>query len=395
MDNFSRFNATCGVNLKILLIAWQGVRADAVKSALLILTLSLGMLGFVSVVAAERVLLDSVSQRAILAGGPSATFVVLTSRTSETINLERFSHQLGVRVGAAASSVQLANPEVYLWVDNRPNLAVGVDFVSRSLVEVRPFVTLEGTWFGARELLAPMIVLNRLAAEQLEAADVIQLGSSSLLKSANVIGVVEDGQFEPRAYVPLSYADLWPSSNTEARVLLTAPNLTEGQIDAATQHLFDFGSRMQAVDISQLDTMGRLAQELTATTRVLLVLGYLSLIATMLAIANMGLTTAVARAKEFDLRQAFGANRWQIASITIVESQILASISAIIASALSYAVYPLVVEVFDAPSGVQLPSYSLDYAALCVGVASATALVSSIVPALISYRKDLSNVMRQ
>ena len=381
--------------MKIFLIAWQGVRADLVKSALLILTITLGMLGFVSVVSAERVLLDSVSQKAILLGGASATFVVSTTAPAETSNLEKFGEQLSARVGASASSVQIANPEVYLWVDNQPNMAIGVDFVSQGLLKVRPFVPLEGTWFGQDESLAPSIVVNRTAAEQLSSAETIQLGTGYLRKTVSVIGVVEDGEFEPKAYLSLNYVDSWPSSNSEFGVLLTAPHLTKDMIEIAARHLLDFGSRTRAMDVTRLDTIERLAQELAATTRVLLVLGFLSLTATTLAVANMGLATAKTRAREFDLRQAFGASRLQIASITIVESQILALIAALIASVLSYAAYPFVVEVFGVPIGVEPPSYSIEYAALCLVVSSATALLSSIVPALISFRKDISDVMRQ
>lgn len=377
------------------MVAWQGVKADAVKSALLILTLTLGMLGFVSVIAAERVLLDSVSQRALLTGGPSATYLVATSNPVDVGELEHYTAQLGNRIGATASSLTISNQDVQLWVDDQPNLEIGIEFVSHSLIELRPLVLLAGGWFDAVDTLAPSMVVNRLAAKELRSSQSLQLGSVWSRQRANVIGVVEDGAFEPRAYLAVGDAPLWPTENASFALLFTAPHLTEELLTESARHLSDFGSSIQVSDLVRLDTIDRLSNELAATTRVLLVLGFLSLAATTLAIANMGLATARARAREYDLRQAFGASRVQIASITMLESQMLALIAALFATALSYAIYPLVVSVFDAPSGVQPPGYSLDYAVLCLVVASATALISSIAPALLSFRKDISDVMRQ
>ncbi|MFC4245116.1 hypothetical protein ACFOYW_17245 [Gryllotalpicola reticulitermitis] len=45
--------------------------------------------------------------------------------------------------------------------------------------------------------------------------------------------------------------------------------------------------------------------------------------------------------------------------------------------------------------GIATPAYEPRYGLICLAVASATAAASSIVPALLSYRRDLSGVMRE
>lgn len=381
--------------MRTVIVALQGVRSEPVRSVLVVVALTLGMLGFVSVVAADRVLADAVTQRALLQGGPVATFVVTTTAPKGVEDLRTVQRQLAARTGAIHSALSVEAPEVTLWAGGAPQAQVAVSFVSPDLQTVRPFYMTDGTWISGDELLAPTAVVNGAALRLLQNLGPLAVGTQSSRTAATVIGIVEDGLTTPQAYVDIESVMPWWGEVANAKILLTAPSLNADNVRSDGIALTGLGSALDITGVERMDTVEQLADELAATSRVLLVLGAVSLLSTVVGIANLGLATARARASEFTMRRTFGASRWQIASITMLESQTVAIIAAAAATGLSYLLFPTIVGAFQVPGGISPPAYSIDYGILCLVVASATALISSLAPAFLSFRRDISGVMRQ
>jgi putative ABC transport system permease protein len=128
---------------------------------------------------------------------------------------------------------------------------------------------------------------------------------------------------------------------------------------------------------------------------VLAAVGLLLLIACS-NVANLLLARATAREKEFALRTALGAGRTRIVRLLIVESLVLATAGAALgillaSSGLKVLVAALPPYVIPSESVIELNAPVL---AVTLGVATLTALLCGLAPALQSLRRDLTDPLR-
>lgn len=380
--------------MKTLLVALQGLRGAPARSILVIATLTLGMLGLVAVLSATSVMRDAVTQKAILLGGDATTVQVSVSGLSPGDGLDAAIAQLQQRSGAASAAATIDDADVGLWTDGERLDLASVTFSTPSLRSIRPFPVIAGEWLSSADLLAPRIVVNEAAAEMLDASLSLGLGTQDARVAAVVGGVVRDGDDQPHAYVDIGQYGGFDLRSPTIDVVLHGPDLREDDARAAANSLVSLGAAFQMNDTMRTDRVDTLASEVATTAQVLFVLGALALGTTILGIMNVGLSSARSRAREFTLRRVMGASRLRIALIVMLESQILAVVSAAIAFGGSYLLFPVVIGSFGSQLGVAPPPYSAWYGLLCLIVACSTAALSSVLPALLSYRRDLSDVMR-
>lgn len=382
--------------MKTLILAGQGFRSDVVKSILTVVALTLGMLGLVSVSAAQGVLSQAVVQRALAQGGPVATYAVTVVGTTDAAGLDLVRGQLAALAGAESSSSFADDDDVVLIDGAGGILEPLVRFAATDLWDVRGAHMVSGEWLTDDEFLAPRIVLNMAASKAVGETNSVSVLSDGVQRAAVIAGVVDDGETGARAYLSLGWlGEFTISGATTSTVLLSGHDLTESGIRAAATQLDDRGAGFDVSDLSRTDTVTQLQGELDATARVLFALGGLSLVASVTAVANLGLMTARSRSREYAMRRTLGASRTQIAVATVLESQMVGLLAAVVSAGLASLLFPLVIELFDVPAGIESPSFSPVWALLCVAVAAAASLVASLVPALMAFRRDTSSVMRE
>lgn len=381
--------------MRTLLIASQGLRGTPVRSILVIVALTLGMLGFVAVLTANQVEQQTLTQKAILTGGMPATVELTITGPRSEAQAVQAGRQLGRRLGADAVAAFVQDENVTVWSQSKILDDVDVTFATPSLTSVRPFPQASGAWLSDRAFAAPRVEVNEKAAKTLGARHGLSLGTSDTRLRFTIVGVVRDGSDDAHVYVPASDYALFSDDSPVWHLQLHAPQLNDDDAIAAAHTLTGLGAPFELGDAHRTDTVDELSAELDSTTRVLLVLGALGLASTIVGILNVGLATASGRSKEFALRRTLGASRGGIALIVMVESQLLAIVSALVAFAGSFLLFPVVVGAFGAQLGVAVPAYDPRYGVVCLVIASLTAAVSSLVPALLSYRRDLSSVMRE
>lgn len=381
--------------MRIIRIAVQGIFGYKVRNLLSVAAITLGMVGIVSVFAAQGVLKDTVARQATLQGGPTATYELSIGLASPSTGAAAtVLRQLEVKSGATAGAISQTLPDIVVWQGQKPREDIAVSFTSYSLRDVRPFVMQGGSWLSSSKSLSPQVVLNRAAARALQSCGDLQIGDENFRMSGRCIGVVDDGESIPRVYLGVDDAARWHTSAASTNFLLTAPSLTADSVRTAAVNLQRLGSDFAISQISRTDTVRELADEINSTSQVLLVLGVLSLLSTVVGVANLGITTARSRAYEFSLRAIYGASRFQIAAITFVESQVVALGAAAFAVGVTYLTYPFMLQAFALASGVRRPDFPLSVLALAVIVAALTGLASSAIPAVMSSRRDISDVMR-
>jgi putative ABC transport system permease protein len=238
-------------------------------------------------------------------------------------------------------------------------------------------------------------VVNTAARDQLDPGSPIRIGVPDHLVPLIVTGVVRDGIDEPRVYVEISEYFRFAPVDGSIAVELHAPKLPQDAVKASIRQMTALGAPIELLETHRTDRLGGLAAEVGTTTQVLLILAVLSLASTVVGILNVGLSTAKARAREFTLRRTMGASRAHVAVIVMTESQILAVGAALVAFGGSFLLFPVVIGAFGSQLGIAPPVYDPAYGLICLVVASLAAAASSIVPALLSYRRDLSSVMRE
>lgn len=380
--------------MRTLRLAWQSARSDPTRSLLSIISLTLGILGLVTVVAAHTVLSDTVSQRALLTGGDIATFRATVTGVESASGLAHYADMLERRTEATASTAELTVTSASFTEGNQ-SIDVQLVYVGAGYTDVLPISLLDGVWPSEERTLAPSVVVNSALRER-NPAPSISLTVGNELTRLHVVGTVADGVASPAVYARLS-DQFFPEEQDDsvtAAVLMTGPNLTKSTITGTGTELESRGASQNITEVERIDTLGDLRGELAATSSVLVALGVISLASTLFGTVNLGLATAKSRSREFALRRTLGASRGQISLVTVLESQIVAGLAATCAFFLAWSFFPLIVGSFDVPPGIGDPTFSPIFAGLAFGVSASSALIASLVPALISFRSDISQVMR-
>jgi putative ABC transport system permease protein len=196
--------------------------------------------------------------------------------------------------------------------------------------DIRPFRPLRpksGQWldFTTVPAMAPRLIVNLEAAKGLRQYKVpaeMRIGRGSGNITPQIVGVVEDGDMQPHAYVRYDELSTWlppagltdPNIGGELQVLLAA-------VTPAEQVL---ASRLQGAGAeTHIETVKSREQqegEIRLIRLVFLAMAGFVLLIGIAGILNVGLATVGERVEEFALRRAVGTPRSLLAGIVLAET---------------------------------------------------------------------------
>ena len=187
----------------------------------------------------------------------------------------------------------------------------------------RPFRPQAGHWldFGTMPSMAPRLVLNKEASKAFDRHHVpaeMRVGQASAGLTPQFIGVVDDGDPQPRAYVRIDELVNWLStpdlSNGELRVMLAPSSPVEQVLSAKLK-----GAGVETY-VSTVNSRKQRQKELTLLRLVFFSMAGLVLLIGVAGILNVGLATVGERVEEFALRRAVGTPRVLLAGIVLAET---------------------------------------------------------------------------
>ena len=339
-----------------LIIGVQGIRARKLRTLLSMVSLFLGVLAVVVVQAGA-----SIAERALLAdleitngidgtrvmgvpptpGAAGAAVATLRGRT-DAVGAVSYSAIIGepgvrpVNEGGSPFDQDWGSGEV-CYDNGRCEPAVSgpqgqaievrLTALTGDIRRFRPFRAESGRWldFGTVPSLAPRLVLNLEAAKGFGRYRVpaeMRVGGAAANVTPRLIGVVDDGDIQPHAYVRLDEMSTWlpasgpvgPNGTADLSVLL-APSTPVERVLAAK--LKGLGAEPY---VETINSRKQQQKELTLMRLVFFSMAGLVLLIGVAGILNVGLATVGERVEEFALRRAVGTPRSLLAGIVLAET---------------------------------------------------------------------------
>ncbi|MET8153615.1 ABC transporter permease [Actinoplanes sp. NPDC049668] len=202
----------------------------------------------------------------------------------------------------------------------------------------RPFRPKTGDWldFSTVPALAPRIVINLEAAKGFARYKVpaeMRVGGATSNITPQIVGVVDDGGYEPRAYVRLDELANWlppagladPNTGSGIQVLLAGSTPVE---QVLTTKLRGAGAE---VYVNTVNSREQGQNEIRLLRLVFLAMAGLVLLIGVAGILNVGLATVGERIEEFALRRAVGTSRSLLAGIVLAETLLTGLLTAALA----------------------------------------------------------------
>lgn len=381
------------------------VRSHKLRVGLSALSIVIGIASLTLIVAIGEIGRSAATVMIERRSGRSATLdIVLERRDPASPSLleerARIASRLS-RYGAyAVSASDIATAMIGAESQSSAVSLVGVD---ESLAEIRRFRIVEGRWLqridGMR--FAPLLVANLALARELKSASTQLVGStfrltSSIVTTVTVIGLVDDGQQEARAYVMTeTVGKLGPSPAYGSRLLAWVPPETVGAI--AMQIQLEARRAGFAVEVNRLDDPASLNETITLLQTGLAAIAGLSLVSGAVGILNLGLVTTRHRSREFALRRAFGATKTDIFLIVITETLIMTLLAGVLGLAVAVVgasgLVALASHILDSAEAV--PSFPLSAAIVAIVVSATIGVLAGLAPAARATRTSIIEVMRE
>jgi len=414
-----------------LIIGVQGIRARKLRTLLSMVSLFLGVLAVVVVQAgagiAERALLADMELTSGIDGTKvadlppepgTADIVVRTVRgrsdATAMLTVSAIVGEPGVRpVNEGASPFdeswgpsQVCRPDGTCEDPDTapPGQAVEVRLTALT-ADVRPFRPLRprsGDWldFTTVPAMAPRLVVNEEAAKGLARHRVpaeMRIGGAPAHVTPQIVGVVDDGGYQPRAYVRLDELTTWlptanladPATGAEMQVLMTGSTPVE---QVLTARLRGIGTEAY---VSTVDSRERQEKELRLLRLVFLAMASLVLLIGVAGILNVGLATVGERIEEFALRRAVGTPRSLLAGIVLAETLLTGLLTAAAAIGVSVAgLKALSVLLGDAEPFLRDVQFPWDAGLAGVLAGLVAGILGGFVPAVRAARIPIATVMR-
>jgi putative ABC transport system permease protein len=383
-----------------LTVGFQGLRCRPLRTALAGLSLFLGVLTVITVQASSQVAQQAVVARSELVSGRTPTFSldIPAHRSALAAAREARARIAALADGRAATA---------LTVTTDGSLGTGSGSVSVQLVavdgdlrQIRPFPLRAGSWPGPRESggLAPHLVLNEVAADALDSRPVarsLRIGRSTERPVPTIVGVVDDGQSEATAYLPLAEALRWDpglADTGQTRLIVHEP---EGASYRTALTAVLAAKQIPAQQFQRIDQGVELRSSVAVVQRIFLVIAAIAVIVGAIGILNIGLATVGERVDELALRRAVGSTRAQLGAIVLSEAVLVGVLAATAAVALSTVLLrPVALGLFpDLPPDTAI-TFPASAALVGVGTSCVAALVGGLIPAIRAARIPIANVMR-
>ena len=416
-----------------LIIGVQGIRARKLRTLLSMISLFLGVLAVVVVQAgasiAEHAMLSGLeltngvdgTKTMDVQGQPSAVGIIAATvkGRSDAVAMIGMSAVIGepnvrpVNEGGApigqswGGSGMICTPDGTCTDPNAGNpvgqaVEVRLTALSGDVRPFRPYQHVSGQWldFGTVPALAPRLVLNKEAAKgfaQYHVPAEMRVTGASAHVTPQFIGVVDDGDEQPRAYVRLDELTTWlpaasmsdPNGGSELRVLLAASTPAEQVL----------ASRLKGIGaqtfVNTVNSRKDLQKQLNLMRLIFFAMAGLVLLIGVAGILNVGLATVGERIEEFALRRAVGTPRSLLAGIVLAETLLTGLFTAAAAIGVSVAgLKVLTMLVGDSQPllrGVQFP-WEAGVAGVIAGLVAG--ILGGFVPALRAARIPIATVMR-
>jgi FtsX-like permease family len=266
----------------------------------------------------------------------------------------------------------------------------------------RPFRQRAGRWldFTALPALAPRLVLNAAAAkafgEYHVPAEMRVTGATHHL-TPQFVGVVDDGDSQPRAYARLDELTTWlpdsavanPDSPGELQVLMTGTTPVE---QVLTKKL-----RAAAIESYPytVESRSEMEEELNLIRLVFLAMAGLVLLIGVAGILNVGLATVGERVEEFALRRAVGTPRSLLAGIVLAETLLTGLLTAAAAIGVAAAAVPVAAQLLGDRDPL-LRDLTFPWEAGVAGIIAGlvAGVLGGLIPAIRAARIPIATVMR-
>ncbi|GAA1504695.1 hypothetical protein GCM10009827_017550 [Dactylosporangium maewongense] len=271
--------------------------------------------------------------------------------------------------------------------------------------QFRPFRPVSGDWldFGGDPSYSPRLVINKEAAKGFTRYQIpaeMRVEGATANPTPRIIGVVDDGNPQPTAYVRADEMRNWmpkPSANQmygPGLQLLFAPGAGETEA-LVIRKLTGLGVPQEMLHVETVNARKDIAGELAIIRWIFLGMAALVLLIGVAGILNVGLATVGERVEEFALRRAVGTPRSLLAGIVLAETLLTGLLTA--AAAIGLAVVALDVGAGLLGSRVpQLQEMTFPWQAGVAGVIAGlvAGLLGGLIPAIRAARIPIATVMR-
>lgn len=373
--------------------AWDDLRLAPLRAVLTALSLFLGILAIVTIVAGGAVARDYLLAVAEQRDGRAPTYGI-TLDLDDGTPIAAVSHLLErlPQTDARAISAKLALADPLLLAPlpdagmTLQKSTVQSEVVAGDLDRVRRLPLVDGRWLSPDDQDTPYeVVVNERAARTLgDVGTLVSLTGAmdAAGSTAVIVGVVADGddsqsnafvkaspllQHAPQLVRPTSIQLLWHNQGDP--------------VDSAVGDLAVDADLPAPESAHRVDTVETYLEPIAAVQTMFAVAAGLALVVAALGILNVGLSSIRERSRELVIRRAIGATRSQVFRLVMGSSVLVALIVAAAAIVLSAVLVAAVPQFLPANSPVEPPSYPWSAAVWGLVVALATAVVSSAVPA--------------
>jgi ABC-type antimicrobial peptide transport system permease subunit len=261
----------------------------------------------------------------------------------------------------------------------------------------RPLRTESGKWldFTTVPSLAPRLVLNQEAAKGFARHHVpaeMRIRGASANVTPQFIGVIDDGDMQPRAYVRLDELVNWmPPTGLadELRVMMVSSTPVEQVLTSRLK-----GAGVESY-VTTIDSKSEREKELRLMRLIFFSMAGLVLLIGVAGVLNVGLATVGERVEEFALRRAVGTPRALLAGIVLAETLLTGLLTAAAAIGAGVAGLRLLSMLLGDSEpllrGVQFP-WEAGVAGIVAGVVAG--VLGGFVPAIRAAGIPIATVMR-
>lgn len=272
--------------------------------------------------------------------------------------------------------------------------------------QFRPFRPVAGAWldFGGDPSYSPRLVLNKEAAKGFGRYRIpaeMRVDGATANPTPRIVGVVDDGNSQPTAYVRVDEMRNW-MPKTAAASQMYGPGLqlmfapSAGETEAlVTRKLIGLGVSRDMIHVETVNARKEIAGELAIIRWIFLGMACLVLLIGVAGILNVGLATVGERVEEFALRRAVGTPRSLLAGIVLAETLLTGLLTA--GAAIGVGVLGLNVGAGLLGSRVpQLHDMTFPWQAGVAGVIAGlvAGLLGGLIPAIRAARIPIATVMR-
>ena len=258
----------------------------------------------------------------------------------------------------------------------------------------------QGRWISPIEEYAPLELVANKAAWNAMPVPEYRLSIPGTLDTtpAYVVGVINDGDTEPRMYCNGASLATFLHSAFEKDSLSLAihpyGNASEDDIRSFLNDAIYDTTGGKIENFMRSDNAEAYEDVITFLQIAFFITAALLLLTASIGLLNVGLSSLEQRTHELLIRRAIGASRMNVALLVIGSTVLLSVIVCVIALATAYAIVAAVPLWLEPDTPISPPTFPYQAALFAALAAIGTALLSSIIPAIKASRLQPALVLR-